>query len=176
MAKRDFLLTFEDWQKIFPEKRDLKWENDWLENDYCRDCRLCCGPQGDDEPFPMALTDAQIGPSNRRDFYMRDDSTALLGRAGCKSLEPGGCRLNKGARPLACGLFPLVLANGRLFLYKRCPAALFASPAEIESLTARAAEFLRGLPERDLRRISINLSDAVVAEKYEDLKISLFEN
>lgn len=172
--KRNFWTYLEKWQKVFPKKRKLAFKGMCLENDYCRDCRFCCGPQGDDEPFPMALLPNQLGPDNERDFFMLNANTAYLGKEGCKSLTPSGCRLPQNKRPVACGLFPIVLANGRLYLYLCCPAVILNTLADFATLAKEAENILRSFSKRELEHISITLAPDVLAEKYIDLGIQIF--
>ena len=176
MEESIFSQNLEYWRKIFPEQREIKWRNDWLENAYCKGCRLCCGPQGNDKPYPMGLLDSQITPSVARDFYMLNAHTAYLGAEGCKSLSPNGCRLPKYRRPIACGLFPFALVKGKLYLYKACPGAALASMDKIKELTKKIGAYLRSLPDQDARRISIDLSDQEIADKYLDLDCVIFES
>ena len=48
------------WKKRFPSPRTVTFADGVLVNEYCPDCRFCCGPQKEDIPFPMALLDSQI--------------------------------------------------------------------------------------------------------------------
>lgn len=162
------------WRKQFPEKEILEWRGDWLENGYCSGCRLCCGPQGLDAPFPMALMPDQTGPENEKDFYMLDAATASLDGRGCKSSTAHGCRLPRHKRPPACGLFPFVLANGGIYLYKSCPAALFTPMVELAKMAKDAAAHLRSWDSENLRHLSLELFPSVLAEKYIDMNIQLF--
>ncbi len=52
---KGFRYYFECWRALFPCRRALRWRGTWLQNEYCRDCQCCCGPQDSNEPFPMAL-------------------------------------------------------------------------------------------------------------------------
>lgn len=171
----DFQHYLEKWRRIFTKTRTVAWRGNWLENDYCVDCRYCCGPQGSDEPFPMALLPGQIEPDNGKNFYLADASTACIGSLGCKSHTDHGCRLELAKRPLACGLFPLVLANGRLYAYKICPATIFSSLDELESLGTMAATWLKGLGPDNLHKISITLDSETIARRYIDLEITIFD-
>lgn len=172
--KSDFLRKLEEWQKIFPERRSLDWKNGRLENGYCKDCRLCCGPQGDDKPFPMALLDEQLAPDAAKHFYLLEPRVAYLGREGCKSLGKNGCLLPLKKRPPACGLFPIVLIDGRLYLYKRCPAAMLADAEEFAALASHAEKYLKSLGEHSARAISISVDPSELKEKYADLGIEIF--
>ncbi|MDE5833614.1 MAG: hypothetical protein K2H64_11690 [Desulfovibrio sp.] len=174
MEKSVFLRNRAEWEKIFPLKRNVNWTGGKIENGYCADCRLCCGPQGDDDPFPMALLDEQTGPANALDFFMMDSHTACLGRDGCKSLGPAGCKLEQSRRPPACGLFPVVLIDGRLYFYKACPAVTLASSQELEALALKALKYLKNLPEKDCRRISISIPADEIAKKYIDTGLEVF--
>lgn len=170
----DFWRFLTRWRKNFPSRRPLSWENGLLENGYCADCRYCCGPQGSDKPFPMHLLPRQIGPDTPDNFYLQDKNTALLDHRGCKSCTDHGCRLDFAKRPVACGLFPLVLANGRLYAYRICPATIFSSLNELESLGQKAAAWLKDLPEDELQGISIRLDQKSLSERYIDLDIQVF--
>ena len=172
--KRDFLCKLEDWQKIFPESRALIWKNGRLENGYCQNCRLCCGPQGDDEPFPMALLDEQATPDAGEHFYLLEPRVAYLGREGCKSLGKNGCLLPPEKRPPACGLFPIVLIDGKLYLYKRCPSAMLAGSEKFATLAMSAEKYLKNLGEQSAREISISVEPGELKEKYLDLGIEIF--
>lgn len=170
----DFWHYLKKWRSRFPTPRNLSWQNGLLKNGYCAECRYCCGPQGSDKPFPMHLLPRQIGPDTPDNFYLLDEQTASLDHRGCKSCTSHGCRLDFSKRPIACGLFPLVLANGRLYAYKICPATIFASLSELEALGQEAASWLRGLPDNDLRGISISLDPKKLSERYIDLDIRVF--
>ncbi len=122
----------------------------------------------------MALLPSQLHPGLEDDFYLLDPETACLDRRGCKALSPNGCRLPRASRPLACGLFPLVLANGSLYLYAICPAALHVPLMEWTGLAERACEWLSCLPADDLRRISLHISADTLADRYISMHIRLF--
>lgn len=172
----DFWHYLTKWRNDFPSPRPLLWTDGLLKNGYCADCRYCCGPQGSDKPFPMHLLPRQIDPDTPDNFYLLDEHTALLDRRGCKSCTSQGCRLDFDKRPVACGLFPLVLANGRLYAYKICPATIFSSLDDLECLAQKAAAWLSTLPEDELRRISICLDQKSLDERYIDLEIQLFKD
>lgn len=175
IKKNRFWSRLEKWQSIFKAPKNLSWHDEgWLENEYCGDCRYCCGPQGSDEPFPMALLPNQISARTPDDFYLLDKNTAYLGREGCKSETGKGCRLPRELRPVSCGLFPIVLANGRLYLYKTCPAVIFNSLDELCALAEKAAAWLAAFPLEELRHISLNLSSEKLAADYIDLGIEIF--
>lgn len=163
------------WRGSFPEKREVIWRDNWLDNSYCGDCRYCCGPQGDDEPFPMALLPRQIRADLDKDFYLLDASTAYIGAEGCKSETPRGCRLTTTQKPVACGLFPIVLANGALYLYQRCPAAIFTPLVYFLEIAKKAAERLNDLTIDELRHLSLKLPLETLVEKYIDLHARVFD-
>lgn len=171
---KDFQSYVDAWCQTFPAPRELVWRGNWLVNGYCRDCRYCCGPQDNDTPFPMALLPSQTRPDLADDFYLLDEQTACLDSRGCKALGSQGCSLTKERRPLACGLFPLVLANGALWLYQICPASIFVPLAEWMPLAHQAATWLATLPESDLRQISIELDKTTLTDRYINLHITLF--
>ena len=171
---KDFQSYVDAWRQTFREPRELAWRGNWLVNGYCRDCRYCCGPQDSATPFPMALLPSQIRPDLDRDFYLLDAQTACLDQRGCKALGEQGCSLIREQRPLACGLFPLVLANGALWLYQICPASLFVPLAGWMPLAHKAAAWLATLPESDLRHISIELDKTTLTDRYVNLHITLF--
>lgn len=174
-GKKDrFWRYLEKWRDDCATQKPVVWKEGWLDNGYCASCRYCCGPQGDDEPFPMALLPGQISARTPDDFYMLNENTACLGKLGCKSETPQGCRLPRQLRPVACGLFPLVLANGRIYLYKTCPAVIFNQLALFADVASRAAQWLSTFDEADLRHISLNLPENVLARDYIDMGIELF--
>lgn len=162
------------WATLFTGTEKLRWDNGRLDNDYCQKCRYCCGPQGDDEPFPMALLPKQIDANTRENFYMLNANTAFLGREGCKSLTAGGCGLPQQKRPVACGLFPLVLANGKIYLYKNCPASHYTPLEEMKEYARKAAAMLNNLSLEELRHISLDLSREILDKKYIDLEMDVF--
>lgn len=167
--EKDYAYYRDLWTRTFVEPRRVAFETPVLVNDYCVDCRFCCGPQAEAEPFPMALLDSQVSQRTPDDFYLLDRHTASLDRRGCKSLTPTGCRLEHRLRPVACGLFPLVLVNGRLYLYRTCPASLFVEPGRMLAMARQARDWLETLPEADIARISITRRPEDLAEKYVDL-------
>ena len=114
---------WQQWRQRFPLQRDVHFDQGILSNDYCRDCRYCCGPQDCATPFPMKLLPAQQHAHLERDFFLLAPDTACLDDRGCKSCGPEGCLLPRQRRPVACSLFPLVLLDTGLYLYKICPAA-----------------------------------------------------
>lgn len=166
---------FEKWRHIASDKDPLRWDGSRMANAWCEECRFCCGKQdSSDEPFPMALLPWQIGPETAKDFYMLNANTAALGAEGCKSLTSHGCRLPYEKRPLACGLFPIVLVNGALFLYQICPAAIFLPLAHFYQLAKEVALYLDKFSLAELKHISINLSDEVIMKKYINLHVKMF--
>ena len=171
---KDFQSYVEGWRQAFPAPRELAWRGNWLVNGYCCDCRYCCGPQDNDTPFPMALLPSQIRPDLAEDFYLLDAQTAYMDGRGCKALGSRGCSLPKEHRPLACGLFPLVLANGGLWLYKICPASVLVPLADWLPLAGKARDWLATLPEEHLRHISISLDAATLTDRYINLHMTLF--
>lgn len=166
---------FARWRELDRAGKYIKWQGDRLESNWCAGCRLCCGPQGNDKPFPMALLPGQIGPRTADDFYMLDADTACLGAQGCKSDGPSGCVLPFAKRPVACGLFPVVLINGALYLYQMCPAAIFEPLARFYDLAREIARYLDSFSLADLRHISLTMSDTALLEKYINLHIRLFD-
>lgn len=171
---KDFHSYVNAWRQAFPAGRELAWQENWLVNGYCCDCRYCCGPQDNDSPFPMALLPSQMRPDLAKDFYLLDEQTAYMDSRGCKALGSQGCSLAKEQRPVACGLFPLVLANGGLWLYKICPASILVPLAEWLTLAAKARNWLRTLSEAHLRHISITLDAATLTDRYVNLNMTLF--
>lgn len=165
----------ETWRHTFLHRRVVRWRGTWLQNGYCRDCRYCCGPQDSSVPFPMALLPSQIRPDLERDFFLLDADIAYIGAQGCKADTARGCRLPLILRPVACGLFPLVLVNGGLHLYKTCPAVLFTPLVRFAGLGLEAAHFLRGFSLKELQHISLDLPCETLVRDYIDLRISLFD-
>ncbi len=163
------------WRSIFEKSvKRVVWQGEWLDNSFCAVCQHCCGPQDEEEPFPMALLPSQLRPGLEDDFYLLDPETACLDRRGCKALSTNGCRLPRASRPFACGLFPLVLANGCLYLYSICPATLYIPLTEWIGVAEQAGEWLSCLPATDLRRISLDISAETLADRYIFLHIRLF--
>lgn len=161
------------WRQIFPRQRDVHLDQGVLINDYCRDCRYCCGPQDCATPFPMRLLPSQLHPHLDQDFFLLAPDTACLDERGCKSCGPEGCRLPRKQRPVACSLFPLVLLDTGLYLYKICPAVMFLPLARWRVLAHGAADWLTGLDPDDVRRIAISVPAATVRERYIDLDLPL---
>lgn len=165
----------EKWEKEFPAPRSIWWNKNWIENDYCADCRFCCGPQDSDTPFPMPLLPRQLNGREQENFYLLDASTPYLARKGCKADTPHGCRLKLEEKPVACGLFPIVLVNGSLWLYQNCPAVLFSPLVEFLRLGRTAAEWLQQFSWAELRHLSLWLTDTILARNYIDLRIQIFD-
>ena len=174
--KENFWNNLKKWKHLFKGQRPLHWNKSYLENDWCGDCRLCCGPQGTDEPFPMALLPAQMPPGYREHFYLLNDNTAYLAEKGCRSDSACGCVLERSERPVACGLFPFVLANGRLYLYINCPASLFTPLAWFYETGREIAKMLLNFSLEDLRHLSLSLSPEILSLKYVDLHIDIFND
>lgn len=122
----------------------------------------------------MALLPRQINAANARDFYMLDADTAYIGAKGCKSDTAAGCRLDACQKPVACGLFPIVLINGGLYLYQKCPAVLALPLRHFFCLAKDAQAMLKNIAPEDLRHISISLPCEALASKYIDLHIQIF--
>lgn len=173
MEKDKFWDYYTKWLPLFKETSALIWEQNWIQNSLCKDCRYCCGPQGSDAPFPMGLLARQIGPDNSNNFYMLDSKTAYIGALGCKSDTSAGCRLNAWQKPVACGLFPIVLVNGSLYLYQMCPAVLSKPLSVFLDLAQKAARMLAQFDKEDLENISISLSCDELQKKYINLHITI---
>lgn len=165
----------ERWQALFDRVRAIRWQDDWLENDYCKDCRFCCGKQDSDYPFPMPLLPRQGAKDSEKDFHLLDCLTPCLDSRGCKSLGPNGCSRAKAERPIACGLFPIVIANGWLYLYQDCPAVLFTPLFRFMEIGRDAADLLLRLDFAELRRLSLWLMPELLAKNYICLRIRLFD-
>lgn len=171
--KADFAAYLAEWRRAFPRRRGLSWRGSWLANGYCRDCRHCCGPQDEDEPFPMRLLPSQVRPDLDRDFYLLDAGTACLDRRGCLSCTSTGCRLPRERRPVACGLFPFVPTADGMYLYLVCPASLLTPLERLESLGRAAARWFLTLDPSDRRRIALDLPPETLADRYVNLHIPL---
>ena len=170
-ALKDIAYFRKLWTAMFTKPRRVAFETPVLVNDYCVDCRFCCAPQQEEEPFPMALLDSQISARTPNDFYLLDEHTACLDRRGCKALGPVGCRLEHRLRPVACGLFPLVVVNSRLYLYRVCPASIFVPEGAMRAMAAEVRDWLDTLSAADIERISITRRPEDLAEKYVDLAL-----
>lgn len=175
MGTKGFWDFLEDWQRIDPAGKTVKWLDGRLENDWCADCRYCCGPQQEDEPFPMGLLPEQTAGAQER-FFLLDSQTAALDRRGCKSDSVHGCKLVLKERPVACGLFPIVLANGGLYLYMMCPAVIREPFATFLELGRKAGDLLVRRPLEQLRHISLWLNADTLARKYAYLHIRVFDD
>lgn len=163
----DFQAYVRRWQAAFPLPRDVRWEEGgWLSNAYCPDCRFCCGPQDSPTPFPMPLLPSQYRPDLEEDFHLLDATTPCLDERGCKSCGPRGCRLPRPRRPIACGLFPVVLTQAGLFLYQCCPAALHLPLRDWIPLGERIRDWLLTLAPADRQRLSMDLDAETLAVKY----------
>lgn len=164
---------WELWHRRFPELRRVVWQEDTLVNDYCPDCGLCCGPQAESEPFPMALLDSQISAHTPEDFYLLDAHTVSLDQRGCKALGQTGCRLPRPLRPVSCNLFPVVLVNQSLFLYRLCPASVLIPEAAWLDMALRIQGWLNAMPSADVKRISMTRRPEDLAARYQDLHLSV---
>ena len=163
------------WEQQFPTLREVSVTEDGvLTNAYCVDCRFCCGPQAEEDPFPMPLLDSQISDSTPEDFHLLDKRTACLDRRGCKALTPSGCRLDRALRPVACNIFPIVLVNTSLYLYRICPASMFVPDQAMQRLARRVRDRLDILPVADVCRISITRRPEDLAMKYQDLHLPVY--
>lgn len=164
------------WREIFNDVRSLQWDKSWIKNDYCKDCRFCCGKQDSDTPFPMPLLPGQMRPGLKRDFHLLDSLTPYLGAAGCLSCTNSGCRLDSVQKPVACGLFPIVLVNGSLYLYENCPAVIFSPLIRFFELSQSVANMLAKLDITDLRRLSLWLTADILSRNYIDLRVKIFDS
>ncbi|MCR5813067.1 MAG: hypothetical protein K6G15_01050 [Desulfovibrio sp.] len=172
--KKALLEQLREWAETPFSNPTVRFEDTYLDNGFCVDCRLCCGPQPGDDPYPMALLDSQLGPKNAEDFYLLDAHTACLDERGCKALGTSGCTLPRHRRPVACGLFPLVLQDGALYLYRICPASLLIPMVNWLALGQKALAYLAKLPLKDQKRLSIHLPESVLLERYSPLYLNLF--
>ncbi|MDR2574337.1 MAG: hypothetical protein LBC94_08385 [Desulfovibrio sp.] len=121
----------------------------------------------------MAILPSQMRPGLDEDFHLLAGDVACLDDRGCKACGHRGCRLTRSKRPVACELFPLVLANGGLYLYKTCPAAVFAPLADTIGIGHEAAAWLSGFSPAELRHIALNLPAQKLAERYVYLDIAV---
>jgi Fe-S-cluster containining protein len=119
----------------------------------------------------MALLPRQMRPGLEQDFYLLTDNVACLDGRGCKACGSRGCRLKRENRPVACGLFPLVLANRGLYLYKTCPSAIFVPLAEWTAIGSAAAHWLAGFSRMELSHIALTLPAWKLAKNYIALEI-----
>ena len=160
-----------EWQQQHWSNPQVIWRNGWLDNGFCFECRLCCGPQPGDEPFPMALLPTQINKDIDSVFYMYDSTHACLDARGCKALGKSGCTLQREQRPPACGLFPLVLTPRGLYLYTVCPASLFIALHEWLKFARNARTWLMQFPPEIRSHIAIYLQGSILQERYIDLHV-----
>ena len=172
--KKALLEQLREWSVQTFKTPYVRFEKHFLDNGFCGECRLCCGPQPGDEPYPMALLDSQLSTKTRETFYLLDAKTACLDERGCKALGATGCTLKREERPPACGLFPLVLMDGSLYLYRICPASLFIPMVTWLDLGQKALNWLASLPLTDQRRIAIHLPEHLLLERYSPLYLRLF--
>ena len=121
----------------------------------------------------MALLPGQLRPDLDEDFYLLADDMAYIADRGCKAQGGRGCRLTRERRPVACCLFPLVLANGGLYLYKTCPAVVFTPLAYLSGAGHSAAAWLANFSPAELRHIALNLPAQTLAERYIYLDIAV---
>ncbi len=172
--KTVFLDLIREWKRQFPRERDVSVRDGVLLNDYCRDCLFCCGPQPvSDKPFPMKLLDRQISEDTPRHFYLLNAHTASLDSRGCLALGQCGCSLERGDRPVACNLFPFVVIDRKLFLYRRCPVSFLLPPAKRKALARALSRWLRCQAPEDLRRISLHIRPGILKRAYEDMGLPL---
>lgn len=163
------------WQKVQWVKPTVAWAAGYLENGFCPQCQLCCGPQPGDEPFPMALLPSQIHPDIEQVFYMYDENHASLDARGCKALGPRGCLEPRENRPPACGLFPLVMSSGHLYLYAVCPASLMIPLGTWFNLGQEAQVWLKQFPLNILQHLDITLPDDITKDRYIDLHLQIWQ-
>lgn len=176
VCKNGFWDYASKWRNLFPQERKLEWDRNWIKNDYCASCRYCCGRQDSDIPFPMPLLPDQYEKNASHEFYMLDARTAYLARAGCKADGPHGCTLARRDKPLACGLFPIVLINGGLYLYQNCPAVIYAPLIRFMEFARDAAQMLMEFPFEQLLHLTICLSREKIIKSYINLHIALIKN
>ncbi len=161
-------------QTKFSDPPSITWGKGWLKNSYCPQCRYCCGPQENSDPFPMALLPHQIHPGIEEDFFMMNANTAFMDGRGCKSSTAYGCRLPRVLRPIACNIFPLVIVDGAMYLYAVCPSVLFLPLQQWHSIARQAAAWLGNFEEKDLRHISISLPHDTLIDRYIFMHVTLF--
>ena len=157
------------WRSLFPEPRRVAFAAGSLVNEYCPACGFCCGPQEEATPFPMPLLDAQISARTPEDFHLLDPRTACLDGRGCKSLGETGCRLPRSLRPVACNIFPVVLVDCGLYLYRVCPAVMLTPEAAMRAIARQVQDYLNGFAASDLARLAITLPAEDLAAKYLNL-------
>lgn len=174
--QKGFWHYLELWRERFPRRRPLHWRGDWLQNGYCRALPLLLAARR----IPILLSpwrccQASSVPNLDHDFILLNADTAYLDARGCKADTAQGCRLPHAQRPVACGLFPLVLANGSLYLYKTCPAVIFTPLERLAALGLEAGRWLTGFSLANLRHISLDLCEQTLAERYISLSIGIFD-
>ena len=172
--KKALLDQLTEWAGTRFSQPTVRFVDNYLDNGFCAQCCLCCGPQIGDAPYPMALLESQVTAKTPETFYLLDARTACLDERGCKALGPKGCTLSRPERPPACGLFPLVVMDGALYLYRICPASLFIPMVTWLSIAQKARDWLLGLPLADQKRISIHLPNDLLLERYSPLYLRLF--
>lgn len=172
LMKSGFWEKLKGWEELSPGI--VEWKDGWLQNGFCGNCRLCCAPQGDDEPFPMPLLPSQVTDEISTNFYLLENGVPYIGKDGCKSLGCEGCRLSRREKPIACGLFPLVLVEGKLYLYQNCPAVLKTPLESFMRFARKAGEMLLKYTFEDLRTISIKMPCETLSSKYIDMHVRIF--
>ena len=116
------------WTGMFPVGLKVALEDGVLVNEYCPQCRFCCGPQAEEKPFPMALLDRQISARTPDDFYLLDSRTA-----------PAAARFARYRVPMAqAGLLPSLEAPA--WTYLSAPLNHRSSTAIRAARTARSEE------------------------------------
>ena len=163
------------WESVKWTNPTVSWRSGWIENGFCPECRLCCGPQPGDEPFPMALLPKQIYPGIEKVFYMYDSTHASLDERGCKALGERGCMEVRENRPPACGLFPIVLGSGQLYLYTVCPASIFLPISLWFNLGQKVKDWLLKFSISDLKHLNIDIPESVLTDRYVDLHLKILE-
>ncbi len=103
----------------------------------------------------MPLLPSQCAAGADQVLYMMDAETAVLDERGCKALGKDGCSIAHALRPVACGLFPIVLMEGWLYLYTLCPASLLVPFMTWFSMAESVAGWLKALPADDCARLSL---------------------
>lgn len=163
-----------NWKKQTWSQPTVSWQDGFIANGFCPECRLCCGPQIGDKPFPMALLPEQLHARISEDFYMYDASHASLDERGCKALSAKGCNLPRSRRPPACGIFPIVLTYGSLFLYTLCPASLLMPLSTWLDLSYKVRDWLRTFPLEIQEHINIKVEGNFLLQRYVNLHVQVF--